>query len=353
MICVKKYGGSLLKNENDLSKISYDIVNDFTSCNKNEKTKFIIVVSSFNGVTKKLQKDFNHLTNKDDSNEASYLVTGELMIVPLLSSLINNYGIKSIALNAFQIELLTDDNYLDAKIISVNKDKIDTYLLDYDILVICGYQGINAMKEFTTLGFNGSDYTALYLASTYNVDCEIYKDYPLKISNSDSSKWIPYLSYHQMEFLINYGLEIFQAKFIELAKQTKTKIILKGYTDYTIISNKEYISNRPLNIQLVNCYKIKIYSPYINSKPFVDLIKKNFNGIDIIKENDYLSLLFPKKNLTFIEEKSLLILNNFKNTTFIIDDYFEYQLIFPNLQIFKIKKTDQLNFELLEEGLLC
>lgn len=354
MICVKKFGGSLFKSKNDLLKISYNIVENFISDSKVEKTKYIIVVSALNKKTKELKIEFENIVNNlSEQNEAAYLVTGELQIAPMLSALINNFGIKSTALNAMQIELLTDDNYLNANILSVNKDKIDNYFFNNDILIICGYQGITKDFNFTTLGFNGSDYTALYLATKYNVPCEIYKDYSLKIYNDSLSKNIPYLSYEQMVFLIDNGVNIFQKKFIELAKCTNTKILLKGTINETIISTKKYTSKLPLNIQEINQYKVKIYSPYINSNSFIHLIKKHFNISDIFIYDKHICFYYPKKYLSLIEDKSSLILNTFKNTTFIVDDYIEYKIIFPNLHILNIKKDNNIDFKLLEDVSLC
>lgn len=354
MICVKKYGGSLLKEKSDLSKISYQIIDEFLNLSKIEKTKFIIVISAFNNTTRKLKNEYDTFLNtKDDQNEAAFLITGELQISPLLSTMINNYGLKSVALNAMQIELLTDNNYLDANIVSVNKHKIDEYLSKYDILIISGYQGITDNKEFTTLGFNGSDYTALFLATSFSVPCEIYKDQPLKVFNDPSSLEIPYLSYDQMLFLINNGLNIFQKKVIDYAKNNNTKIILKGDKKETIISSNEYVSNTPLNIQELNSYQIKIISPYIKNDSFKYLIKKHFEIKNIFNYENYLTFFVPKAMFKMLEEKSHLILNNFKHTTFIIDDYFEYQLIFSNLQKVKIKKNKNIDIKILEDVKLC
>lgn len=356
MIYVKKYGGSLIKNENDLTKISYNIIKNYTFDNKNNQTKYIIVLSAFKNKTSQLKKTFKELSFKnDESSEAAYLVTGELETAPLLALMLNNYGIKSKALNAYQIELLTDDNYLDANIISISKERIDSYLKDYDVLVITGYQGINKANDFTTLGFNGSDLTALHLASLYQVPCEIYKDTALKITNLTNSPIIPNISYDQLLFLIQNGLDFLQEKLIVFAKENNQEIILKDfYNDYsTTISLAKTTSTFPINISEKKIYQVKIYSPYLNNDKFKELIKKVFSLDDYYCNNEYLSFNQSKDNLLLVESKSMLILNNFKNTTFVIDYQTEYQIIYSNLKILTVPKKDDLNISNLLELKIC
>lgn len=356
MIYVKKYGGSLIKNENDLSKISYRIASEYNVHNKKEKTKFIIVISAFKNKTSQLKKTFHNLNLKtDDSNEAAYLVTGELETAPLLAMLINNYGVRTKALNAFQIELLTDDNYLDANILSINKEKIDSYLEDYDIIIIAGYQGINSNGDFTTLGFNGSDLTALYLASIYHVNCEIYKDSALKISNSTNSPVIDNISYDQILFLIRNGLDFLQEKLITFAKENNQTIILKDYltNESTMITSTETTSNYPINISETKHYQVKIYSPYLDSETFINLIKKIFSINNYYYNKEFLSFTQNDDEILLLENKSMLVLNSFKNTTFVIDNITEYQIIYSNLKILTIPKKDQLNLNDLLELRMC
>lgn len=356
MIYVKKYGGSLIKNENDLSKISYKIANEYNISNKKEKTKFIIVISAFKNKTSKLKKVFQDLNLRNDiSSEAAYLVTGELETAPLLAMLINNYGVKTKALNAYQIELLTNDDYLDASIVSINKEKIDSYLADYDIIIVAGYQGINKNGDFTTLGFNGSDFTALYLASLYHTTCEIYKDTALRVSNLINSPVIENISYDQILFLIRNGLDFLQEKLILFAKENHQNIILKDYNTNksTTIGDLETISDYPLNISEKKFFQVKIYSPYLDSDTFINLIKKIFAIKNCYYNDEFLSFTQNKNEILLLENKSMLILNSFKNTTFVIDNITEYQIIYSNLEILNIPKKDTLNLSDLLELRRC
>ncbi len=356
LIYVKKYGGSINKNQNDLMKISYDIVDDYLNFNKEEHTKYLIVISAFKGKTRSLQTKFEKsLIKKDDENEAAFLATGELQTAPLLAMMINNHGLKAKALNAYQIELLTSDDYLDSEIISINKDKIERYLEDFDILVIAGYQGITKTGELTTLGLNGSDLTALYLASLYQVPCEIYKDSALKVIDEPSSHIIPKLNYDQTAFLIRNGLNFLQTKLIEYAKKTNTSIILRAFehNEKTIISDDTLISSYPLNIMETISYQAKIYSPYINKLSFKKLVKKIFAIDDYYEEGNCLKFSINKGLLPLVEKKSLLIINSFKNTTIIVNNYQEYQVIYPDLHILRIPKTDFLPINHLLELKEC
>lgn len=342
MIYVKKYGGSVIKDKNDLMKISYNIVNSYISDAPNNP-KYLIVVSAFKNETSRLKKLYSEcMLKNDEENEAAFLVTGELQTAPLLAMMINNYGLKAKALNAYQISLITDNNYLDADIISLNQTKIDHYLLEYDILVISGYQGITENGEFTTLGFNGSDLTALYLSNLYRVPCHIYKDKSLLISNEDGSSNIPYLSYQQMNFLIEHGTSFLQEKLLKKAEEFGVDIILHSLVNdsQTTISKNPYLSSYPLNILGLTSYQIKIISQYTFSKPFQNLVKKIFQVDDFIYSNDSLMFNLSKNLLPLFEQKSLLLINHFQNTTIIIDNIIEYQIIYPDLQLLMVPKNN-------------
>ena len=76
--------------------------------------------------------------------------------------------IKSIPLLGWQVPIITDSSYEKAKILNINKDNILKYLIEYDVVVLAGFQGINTEGKITSIGRGGSDTTAVAIASSLN-----------------------------------------------------------------------------------------------------------------------------------------------------------------------------------------
>ena len=100
-----------------------------------------------------------------------------MLLLELLSSILKKRKIKSLPLLGWQIPILTDNNYQKAKILNIDKKRINKFLENYDVLVIAGFQGISLDGHITSLGRGGSDTTAVAIASAINADrCDIYTD---------------------------------------------------------------------------------------------------------------------------------------------------------------------------------
>lgn len=356
LIFIKKFGGSSLKNINDIEKVAKKIVKEMTLDNK-----YIIVVSAMADVTNQLLDLSNQLTPKSSNDEIdSLLTTGEMISAPLLAIAIRNMGITSISLNAYQIELITDDNYGHASIISINKQKIDDYLNKNKVIVICGFQGITKDGHLTTLGRNGSDITAVYLATLFYTPCYLYKDTALSIIDPKlypNSKTIPYLSYSQMENLIEYGFNVIPFEAIKKAKDNLIPICIQDIntTETTIIHS--FASKTTLPLGIIPKYlneMIIVNSPKENT-PLIELIKKLYHIQSIEKKVDKLSIIFDDTNLTKIEKNLNLIIDQFKDISITINQILLLHVIYPNGTVLMINPKNNMKeaIETLLELKIC
>ena len=100
----------------------------------------------------------------------------------------------------------------------------------YDVLVICGFVGMNINGEITTLGRGGSDYTAVLVAKMLELDeVIIYTDVD-GIYDSDPklnihAKRYQEITYHKM---LAMHSKVLHDKCVEFAQKNKIKIHLKG-----------------------------------------------------------------------------------------------------------------------------
>ncbi|MDH3855537.1 MAG: aspartate kinase, partial [Nitrosopumilus sp.] len=100
-----------------------------------------------------------------------YLISfGERLSIKLVSSAINDLGIKSIPLTGKEVGIVTDSNFgeskplMDTTRLRVSKT-IDALFLKKTIPVVGGFAGADQHGHVTTFGRGGSDYSATTIGS--------------------------------------------------------------------------------------------------------------------------------------------------------------------------------------------
>ncbi|WP_298763531.1 bifunctional aspartate kinase/homoserine dehydrogenase I [uncultured Polaribacter sp.] len=149
------------------------------------------------------------------------LAQGELLSVKLLASLLEKEGINAKAVDARAL-IITDDNFGNAQpITAVSKENTNRYFKKNNnaIAVVTGFIAANKKGETTTLGRNGSNYTAALLANY--LDAEELQNYThvsgIYTANPDlvaDAKKIAQLSFSEANELANFGATILHAKTI-------------------------------------------------------------------------------------------------------------------------------------------
>ena len=112
-ILVMKFGGTSVAN---LERIN-NLKNIIKKKIKNGQKKILLVVSAMSGVTNRLIKEYKGIS-PDISNPEydSILATGEQYSSALISTLLDNEGIKTRSLLGWQVPIITDSNYRKARI---------------------------------------------------------------------------------------------------------------------------------------------------------------------------------------------------------------------------------------------
>src|SRR5690606_12470456 len=76
-----------------------------------------------------------------------------------------------------QVRILTDSAHNKARILEIDEHRMRTDLGAGRVVVVAGFQGVDALGNITTLGRGGSDTTAVALAAALKADeCQIYTD---------------------------------------------------------------------------------------------------------------------------------------------------------------------------------
>ncbi|OIQ28780.1 MAG: aspartate kinase [Bacteroidetes bacterium MedPE-SWsnd-G2] len=168
----------------------------------------------FEGV--KLLGDFSQ-KNKD-----LVLAFGELMSAKLVSKMLEQRGVKSNDLDARKLIITNDEFGNSQPIEKVSKEKVCNYFEQnkgWQVNVVTGFIGSTINNETTTLGRNGSNYTAALLANY--LDAEELQNYThvngIYTANPDlvkDAKKIKELSFSEANELANFGATILHAKTI-------------------------------------------------------------------------------------------------------------------------------------------
>ena len=330
-VIVQKYGGSSLSNTERIKDVSRRVAKKIR-----EGYKIIIVVSAMGDTTDELVELSKKISHNPDPRELDMLLTtGEQTSASLLAMAIGDCGIKVKSLTAFQAGIKTTGDFNDTKISNINSERLLDLLLDYDVLVITGFQGINEEGDFTTLGRGGSDTTAVALAALLRVPCEIYSDvtgiFSIDPKYFPFSKKRRYVCYDEMIEMASLGARVLNSRSVEIAKKFNVPIYCSSsFTDEEgsfVVSNDQLIEKPVVTGLSVmsNQTQVTIYNlPNENSivfSIFEEVSKQNFNVdmISLIKTEANLHLSFTilserKENLDIALRK--LCENNGSHTEY-------------------------------------
>lgn len=228
-IIVQKYGGSSVANIERVKKVAEKIVE-----RAKERNKVVVVVSAMGKTTDELIKMASKITSSPNERELDMLIsTGEQVSIALLTMAIHSLGWDAISFTGMQAGIVTNAVHTRAKVTAVNHKKIKSALEKGKIIIVAGFQGINANGDITTLGRGGSDTTAIALAAQLEADgCEIYTDvdgvYTADPRIVRTARRIPVISYDEMAEMASLGARVIHYRAIDLARNYKVKILVKS-----------------------------------------------------------------------------------------------------------------------------
>ena len=228
-IIVQKYGGSSVANIERIKKVAEKIVEKAKKGNK-----VVVVVSAMGKTTDELIKMAGQITTSPNERELDMLIsTGEQVSIALLTMAIHTLGWDAISFTGMQAGIITNAVHTKAKVTAVNHKKIESALEKGKIVIVAGFQGIDANGDITTLGRGGSDTTAIALAAQLKADrCEVYTDvdgvYTADPRIVPSARRIQVISYDEMAEMASLGAKVMHYRAIDLARNYKVKILVKS-----------------------------------------------------------------------------------------------------------------------------
>src|SRR5436190_18924324 len=212
---------------------------------------------------------------------------GELLSTSIVSHYLNEIGIKNQWVDVRDI-FRTDDNFRDAAITweftnSQIQNSIVPLFNDTNIVLTQGFIGATDENESTTLGREGSDYSAAVFANLLNAKNQtIWKDVP-SVMSADPKQYLDATEIHELNYIeviemAYYGAQVIHPKTIKPLQNKNIPLYVKCFLDPslsgTVIHNKALKNLPPIIVIKENQAMIELSSrdfSFVEEKPIADL----------------------------------------------------------------------------------
>ena len=295
---VLKFGGTSVGSIERIQHVAQIIKKEFVAGNKT-----IVIVSAMAGKTNELIENSKKISKNFNKRELDVLLSsGEQVTSALLAGALMEIGVNAKSFLNWQIPILTDGDHTNSRIVNMNTEKINEYLLKGQVVVIPGFQGISKNAEITTIGRGGSDATAVVVAKMVDADtCEIYTDVDGVFSTDPNkipvAKKIEKITYDEMLELSSLGAKVMQPSAVQTAmmyniplevkstftNREGTKIFDKENLDYTKSVTGVAYSKDDAKITLIGVedrpgVAANIFEPLSRSQINVDMVIQNISS---------------------------------------------------------------------------
>jgi aspartate kinase len=238
-LVVQKFGGTSVANATRIMAAARRAIRA-----KQAGNQVMVVVSARGDKTDELIELAREVTERPPDREMDMLLaTGEQESIALLAMAIHELGEQAISFTGAQVGIVTDSTHRKARIKEIRTDRMRRALVEGQIVIVAGFQGIDEDFNITTLGRGGSDTTAVALAAVMKhsgsavpaaqvVDCEIYTDvdgvYTTDPRVVPEARKIDAISYDEMLELASAGAGVMHSRSIEFAKKFDVPIQVRS-----------------------------------------------------------------------------------------------------------------------------
>src|ERR687896_2221146 len=194
----------------------------------------VVVPSAMAGETNRLIALAESLQKQPDPRELDVVASaGEQVTIGLLSMALMAIGVKAKSYTGWQVQVLTNSAFTRSRIIRIDEQAIRSDLESGHVVVVAGFQGVDAQGNITTLGRGGSDTSAVALAAALKADeCEIYTDvdgiYTTDPRLAPEARKLDRISYDEMLELASAGAGVMHSRSIEFAKKYDVPLMVRN-----------------------------------------------------------------------------------------------------------------------------
>ena len=215
--------------------------------------QLIVVPSAMSGETNRLPGLAKELSPEQITPEAQRELdmiasTGEQVSVGLLSLALQNEGLQAVSYAGWQVPIETDSSYTKARIERIADKRVRSDLAEGKVVIIAGFQGVDAQGHITTLGRGGSDTSAVAVAAALKADeCLIFTDvdgvYTTDPRVVPEARRLHTVSFEEMLEMASMGSKVLQIRSVEFAGKYRVPLrVLSSFTPWDIPVDEEAAS---------------------------------------------------------------------------------------------------------------
>lgn len=312
-LIVQKFGGTSVGSPERVQNVAKRIK---TYHEKGQKV--VVVVSAMGKSTDELVKLARQVNPNPSRREMDVLLSsGEQVSIAMLAMALEAIGVPARSFTGWQVKVITDGNFANAKIELISNAKIEEALHQGMVAVVAGFQGVDKNDNINTLGRGGSDTSAVALAAALGAEeCEIYTDVegvytsdPNKVKGTKKHKEI---TYDEMLELASLGAGVLHSRSVEFAKNYNVNIHVRSSFNQNpgtmVISEEKIVEKLRVSGVTVKNDQARVTIPNVPDTPGIaaDLFGELSDSdiiVDIIvqssptKGRNTISFTIPRKDM--------------------------------------------------------
>jgi len=224
-LIVQKYGGTSVGTTERIKAVARRI-----SAYREAGHRLVVVVSAMSGETNRLVALAKEIQPEPDPREFDVVMaTGEQVTIGLLCMSLIEIGVEARSYTGGQVRILTDSAHTKARISKIDEEHVRADLDQGRVVVVAGFQGVDAKGNLTTLGRGGSDTTAVALAAALKAEeCQIYTDvdgvYTTDPRIVPEARRLKYVTFEEMLEMASLGSKVLQIRSVEFAGKYKVRL---------------------------------------------------------------------------------------------------------------------------------
>jgi aspartate kinase len=234
-----------------------------------------VVVSAMAGATNRLvalvDEAWGFKERKENGGEVSaqydgreydaVVSSGEQVTSGLLALALQAMGLNARSWQGWQIPLNTNAAHRSARITGLAIDELKARMIEGEIAVVAGFQGVAPGNRISTLGRGGSDTSAVALAAALQADrCDIYTDvdgvYTTDPRVVPKAHRLDRISYEEMLEMASQGAKVLQTRSVELAMQKGVRVLVRSSFDPPDLGGKS--TDAALELGTLVCHEDEI-----------------------------------------------------------------------------------------------
>ncbi len=244
-LIVHKYGGTSMGSTERIRNVAKRVAKWHRAGHQ-----MVVVPSAMSGETNRLLALAKELAPATHTTEYAreldmIAATGEQVSVGLLSIALQAEGLQAVSYAGWQVPIKTDSAYTKARIESIDDARVRADLAAGKIVIITGFQGVDAQGNITTLGRGGSDTSAVAVAAAMKADeCLIYTDvdgvYTTDPRIVPEARRLHTISFEEMLEMASLGSKVLQIRSVEFAGKYRVPLrVLSSFTPWDIPIEEE------------------------------------------------------------------------------------------------------------------